>query len=57
MAQPVKTPAQIEAMREGGRLLAAIFDALKKHVQVGMSERELQACVEAEIKRLCAIAT
>lgn len=57
MAQPVKTPAQIEAMREGGRLLAAIFDALKKHVQVGMSEREVDAWVEAEIKRLGAIAT
>lgn len=57
MAQPKKTPAQIEAMREGGKLLAMIFDGLKKHVAVGMSEREVDAWVEAEIKRLGAIAT
>lgn len=57
MAQPKKTPAQIEAMREGGKLLATIFNGLKKHVQVGMSEREADAWVEAEIKRLGAVAT
>lgn len=57
MAQPVKTSAQIEAMREGGKLLATIFDGLKKYVQVGMSEREVDAWVETEIKRLGAVAT
>jgi methionyl aminopeptidase len=57
MVQAVKTPAQIEAMREGGKLLATIFDGLKKHVQVGMSELEVNAWVEAEIKRLGAAAT
>lgn len=57
MSQPVKTPAQIEAMREGGKLLATIFDGLKKQVDVGVSEREIDAWVEAEIKRLGAIAT
>jgi methionyl aminopeptidase len=57
MAQPAKTPAQIDAMREGGKLLATIFDGLKKHVQVGMSEREVDAWVETEIKRLGAVAT
>jgi methionyl aminopeptidase len=57
MTQPTKTPAQIEAMREGGKLLATIFDGLRKHVQVGMSELEVNAWVEAEIKRLGAIAT
>jgi methionyl aminopeptidase len=57
MTQPTKTPAQIEAMREGGKLLATIFDGLRKHVQVGMSELEVNAWVEAEIKRLGAVAT
>lgn len=57
MAQAVKTSAQIQAMREGGKLLATIFDGLKKHVQVGMSELEVNAWVEAEIKRLGAVAT
>lgn len=57
MSQPAKTPAQIEAMREGGRLLAMIFDGLRKYVQVGMSELEVNAWVEAEIRRLGAVAT
>lgn len=57
MAQPAKTPAQIQAMREGGKLLAMIFEGIKKYVQVGMSEREVDAWVEAEIKRLGAVAT
>ena len=57
MAQPAKTPAQIQAMREGGKLLATIFEGIKKYVQVGMSEREVDAWVEAEIKRLGAVAT
>lgn len=57
MSQPAKTPAQIEAMREGGKLLAMIFDGLRKYVQVGMSELEVNAWVEAEIRRLGAVAT
>lgn len=44
-------------MREGGKLLATIFDGLKKHVLVGMSEREVDAWVATEIKRLGAVAT
>lgn len=57
MSQPKKTPAQIQAMREGGKLLATIYDGLKKHVRIGMSELEADAWVAAEIKRLGAIAT
>ena len=57
MAQPTKTPAQIQAMREGGKLLAQILDGLKKHVQPGMTGREVDVWVAAEIKRLGAIAT
>jgi len=55
--QPVKTPAEIDAMREGGKILATIFEGLKKHVVVGMSEIESADWVEKEIKRLGAIAT
>ena len=43
----VKTLAEINAMREGGKILAAIFDGLKKQVVVGMSEIEADAWVEA----------
>ncbi len=57
MAQPPKTPAQIQAMRDGGKILATIFDKLKKYVQPGMSEREIDAWVAKEIASLGAIAT
>ena len=57
MVQPAKTPAQIDAMREGGKLIATIFDGLKKRVVPGMSELEVDAWVEKEITRLGAVAT
>lgn len=57
MTQPKKTSAQIEAMREGGRLIATIFDGIKKRVGPGMSELDVDTWVDAEIKRLGAEAT
>lgn len=57
MQARIKTEAEIEAMREGGKILATILDNLKKYVKVGMSELEADAFVEREIIRLGAIAT
>jgi len=57
MTQPIKTAAEIQAMRDGGKILATIFDGLKKQVVVGVSELEMDAWVDKEIKRLGAIAT
>ena len=57
MQARVKTPAEINAMREGGKILATILDGLKKYVTVGMSELEADAWVEREIMRLGAVAT
>lgn len=57
MSQPAKTPAQIEAMREGGRILATIYDGLKKIISPGMSELEADAWVSKEITKLGATAT
>jgi len=57
MQARVKTAAEIEAMREGGKILATILDNLKKYVKVGMSELEADAFVESEIKRFGAIVT
>jgi methionyl aminopeptidase len=57
MSQPAKTPAQIDAMREGGKLIATIYDELKNIVHAGMSELEIDAWVAGEIKRLGAVAT
>lgn len=55
--QPPKTKQQIEAMREGGKLLAQVFDGLKKQVRAGVTELELDAWVAKEISQLGATAT
>lgn len=57
MQAGLKTPQQIEAMRQGGRLLAGILADLKNRVVPGMSELDANAWVEREIKSLGAIAT
>lgn len=57
MQTGLKTPAQIQAMREGGKILATIYDGLKKYVRAGMTELEVDAWVANEITRLGAIAT
>jgi methionyl aminopeptidase len=57
MAQPLKTPAQIEAMREGGTILATVFEGLRKYVTAGMTGLDVDAWVEKEILRLGATPT
>ena len=54
---PVKTTAEIEAMRQGGKILATIFDGLEQQVKPGVSEQELNNWVQAEIERLGVEAT
>ena len=53
----LKTDAEIEAMRQGGKILAKIFEGLKKQIKPGVSELEADAWVDQEIKKLGAIAT
>lgn len=55
--QKAKTEAEVQAMREGGKILATILRDLREQVKPGVSERELDAWVDAEIKRHGAIAT
>ncbi len=57
MQASLKTEAEINAMREGGKILATILNNLKNYVKVGMSEIEADAFVEREIKKYGAIAT
>lgn len=57
MQARLKTPAEIQAMREGGKILATIYEGLRNHVVVGMSELEADAWVAREIKAHGAIAT
>ena len=49
--QPQKTTEQIQAMRDGGKIIALIFDGLKKVVQPGMTGLEVDAWVANEIKK------
>lgn len=51
MMQRTKTDAQIQAMREGGKILATIFRDLKEYVQPGMTELSINNWVEKEIAR------
>lgn len=51
MIQRSKTSSEIEAMREGGKILASIFKDLKKQVKPGVSGLEIDNWVEKEIKR------
>lgn len=57
MTQPAKTPDQIQAMRDGGKILGDILTRLKTHVQVGMTGLDVDKWVEAEILRLGATPT
>lgn len=52
-----KTSRELQAMREGGKILATIFRDLRQRAVPGVSERELNDWVEAEIKSYGAIAT
>lgn len=52
-----KTAGQIQAMREGGKILAAIFRDLREYVQPGMTGLEVDSWVEKEILRLGATPT
>lgn len=57
MQARLKTSAEIDAMRQGGKILGTILSDLKKRVVVGMSELEADAWVEREIKALGATVT
>lgn len=57
MQARVKTDSEIEAMREGGKILATILRDLKEQVKPGVSELELDEWVGAQIKKHGAEAT
>lgn len=53
----VKTEAQLDAMRQCGKIIATIYQDLRQYVQPGMSELEVDSWVESQIKKHGAIAT
>lgn len=52
-----KTPEQIEAMREGGSIIARIFDDIRGYVMPGMTEKEIDEFVAGKISTYGAEAT
>ncbi|MDB5167412.1 MAG: methionine aminopeptidase type [Candidatus Saccharibacteria bacterium] len=57
MIQRIKTAAEIEAMREGGKILAGIFRDLRERVVPGITGLELDVWVGKEIVERGAIVT
>lgn len=57
MIGPYKTLEEIQAMRDGGRILATILRDLRGKVRPGVSEKELDDWTSAEITRHGAVAT
>lgn len=55
--QPAKSPEQIEAMRQGGKILAQIFADLKQFVKPGVSEQIIDDFVGRKITEYGATAT
>ena len=57
MTQPQKTPQQIDAMREGGRILAGILNDIRPRVKPGVTGIEIDTWVAEQIKTRGAEAT
>lgn len=53
----LKTPEQIEAMRQGGAILARIFDDIRSYVHAGMTEKSVDAFAAKRIAHYGAVAT
>ena len=45
-----KTPQQLESMRQGGKIMARIFDDIKKFVHAGITEKQINNFVAKKIK-------
>lgn len=45
----LKTPEQLQAMRDGGRILATIFSEIRQFVHAGMSERDVDVFTAGRI--------
>lgn len=56
MSARINTPAEISAMRESGRILAAVLDHLEGQVRPGITTAELDRLAASETKRLGATA-
>lgn len=53
----MKTSEQIQAMRDGGKIIARIFEDIRSYVEVGMTERQVNDFVASKITEYGATAT
>jgi methionyl aminopeptidase len=52
MTTRIKTKQEIAAMRESGRMLAAVLQVLKKRLEAGMSTKDLAVIAAEELEKL-----
>lgn len=52
MMTKIKTPAEIAAMRESGRMLATVLDVVGKSITPGITTKELDAIAASELTKL-----
>lgn len=50
--QAIRTPAEIEAMRESGKMLAAVLDVMVQKSTAGMTPKDMSALAMQELKAL-----
>jgi methionyl aminopeptidase len=48
----IKTESEIEAMREGGRMLATVLELMRQECKPGLSPKDMSALAATELKRL-----
>lgn len=48
----IKSPQELEAMREGGRMLATVLDVAKKATHSGMTTKQISDIAAIELKKL-----
>ena len=48
----VKTEAEIEAMRQSGRMLATVLELMRRHAAAGKTPRDMSKLAKQELKRL-----
>ncbi len=48
----IKTPAEITAMRESGKMLAAVLEKLRTELTIGMSTKDLSEIAKQELRQL-----
>lgn len=53
----VKTPQELEAMREGGHILATVLQVVKKQIEPGKTTKQLAVTAAQEVRKLGGVPT